>query len=57
MSVLALMAAAAPRVYREARDRRFAGFPERPVATTVNVSGATVDGALILLEAVAVVPE
>lgn len=45
------------RVYREARDRRFAGFPERPVATTVSISGTTLDGALILLEAVAVVPE
>jgi len=27
------------------------------VATTVNVSGTTLDGALILLEAVAVVPD
>jgi len=57
MRVLALVAAAAPRVYREARDRRLAGFPERPVATTVNASGAPLDGPLLLLEAVAVVPE
>jgi len=46
-----------PRLYREARDRRFAGFPERPVATTVRISGTTLEGALILLDAVAVVPD
>ena len=44
-------------VYREARDRRFAGFPERPVATTVTVSGTTLEGMLVLLEGVAVVPD
>jgi len=44
-------------VYRDARDRRFAGFTERPVATTVTVSGTTLDGMLILFEGVAVVPE
>jgi len=44
-------------VYRDARDRRFAGFPERPVATTVTVSGTTVEGMLILFEGVAVVQE
>jgi hypothetical protein len=43
--------------YRDTRDRRFAGFPERPVATTVTISGTTLDGMLILLEGVAVVPE
>ena len=44
-------------VYREARDRRFAGFPERPVATTVTISGTTLEGMLVLLEGVAVVPD
>jgi enamine deaminase RidA (YjgF/YER057c/UK114 family) len=44
-------------VYRKARDRHWEGVSERPVATTVMVSGTTVPGALILLEAVAVVPD
>lgn len=44
-------------VYRKARDRRWEGIPERPAATTVTVSGTTVPGALILLEAVAVLPD
>ncbi|HZJ53171.1 MAG TPA: hypothetical protein VFD38_03450 [Myxococcaceae bacterium] len=44
-------------MYREARDRRFAGFPQRPVATTVTVSGSTLDGMLTLLDGVAVVPD
>jgi enamine deaminase RidA (YjgF/YER057c/UK114 family) len=43
--------------YRQARNRFFGSFPERPVATTVRVSGTTVPGALVLLEAVAVVDD
>jgi hypothetical protein len=44
-------------IYRDARDRRFASFSERPVATTVTVSGTTLEGMLILFEGVAVVPD
>jgi enamine deaminase RidA (YjgF/YER057c/UK114 family) len=43
--------------YRQERNRYFGSFPERPVATTVRVSGTTVPGALVLLEAVAVVAD
>jgi enamine deaminase RidA (YjgF/YER057c/UK114 family) len=44
-------------VYRQARIRFFGGFSERPVATTVLVSETTVEGMLILLEAVAVIEQ
>ncbi len=43
--------------YRQERNRYFGSFPERPVAMTVRVSGTTVPGALVLLEAVAVVAD